>query len=84
MEATIQRGAAGEKPLYVHDCAQCTFLGRFDWTGDTYDLYFCPQVEFPTVVARYGDEGWEYTSGMRSDHPALAEARARAEKAGLM
>lgn len=80
----FERGAAGERPLYMHDCRACTYLGRYDSGGDTYDLYYCPQLGLPTVIARYGDEGHEYTSGMTSDHPALAEARQRAEKSGLV
>ena len=79
-----QWNAAGEAPLYAHDCDRCTFLGRFDMAGDTYDLYYCPQTSFPTVIARYGNEGWEYFSGMKSSNLSLVEARQRAEKAGLL
>jgi hypothetical protein len=53
-----------EKPWYKHDCSACKFLG----CHYEYDLYWCPQpmVNVPTVIARFGDEGWEYTSGMPS------------------
>lgn len=56
-----------EDPLYVHDCDKCEFLGR--WRGyfnksekgpmQNYDLYVCGD----NVVARYGNDGPEYTSG---------------------
>lgn len=61
-------------PRYQHDCSACTFLGHF--AG--YDLYFCPQGGFsPTVLARFSNEGPDYTSGMGSAHPALIEAEIR-------
>jgi hypothetical protein len=69
------------KPRFAHDCARCVYLGH--WTD--YDLYYCPQDSGgSTVVARYGDEGALYTSGMSSQHPALAEAKKRARGRGLL
>ena len=66
------------KPRYQHTCSECRYLGEYN----EYDLYYCPQSGvFPTVLARYGNKGSEYTSGMQSDHPALVEARARYEDA---
>lgn len=65
------------EPRYQHDCAMCVYLGQYN----EYDLYYCAQAGVPTVIARYGNKGPEYTSGMGSDHPALAEARARYEDA---
>jgi hypothetical protein len=47
-------------PRYQHDCTACTFLGTYK----EFDLYFCPQVGHPTLIARYGDKGPEYQSGM--------------------
>jgi hypothetical protein len=49
-------------PRYKHDCSACKFLGEYY----EYDLYWCPQsaANRPTVIARYGDEGWKYSSGM--------------------
>lgn len=70
---------------FEHDCAKCTFLGQF---GD-YDLYHCLKQgpEFPTVIARWGDDGPEYNSGMvQADchtDPRLVEARKRAIARGL-
>jgi hypothetical protein len=60
---------------FCHDCTQCQPLGRFQ----EYDLYFCNQGGFgPTVIARWGDAGHEYTSGLHSQSPALQEAEVRA------
>lgn len=47
-------------PRYTHDCDACKYLGVYL----DYDLYYCGGD--PTVVARYGDEGSEYTSSMIS------------------
>ncbi len=53
---------------YTHDCAGCTFLGQWQ----EYDLYFCLQFgKIPTVIARYGDEGREYISGLKFAEPGL-------------
>ena len=71
-----------EKPRFVHDCDKCTFLGQFL----EYDLYYCPQGNIPTVIARFGDEGWDYRSGMYCAEidPVLKEARKRAKEKGLI
>lgn len=66
-----------DKPRYTHDCEKCMYLGNFE----KYDLYWCMQgVNIPTVIARYGDEGSEYTSGWEIDVPPLNEARLRVFK----
>jgi len=57
-------------PQFTHDCDQCVFLGDFiseDWNHIPVDLYFCPSPktpEFSTIIARYGDDGPEYGSGL--------------------
>lgn len=52
---------------YEHDCDKCIFLGSWDDADQsvitTYDLYFCPQHNLPTVVARYGNDGPDYHCG---------------------
>ena len=53
-------GEASQHPRYSTDCKKCTFLGR----SDRYDFYFCDQAGVPTVVARYGDDGRDYQSGL--------------------
>lgn len=71
-------------PRYKHDCTSCLFLGQLD----KYDLYICPkEVSGPTPVCRYGNEGWEYKSGMPfadQDIEPYATAKRRAIAAGLL
>jgi hypothetical protein len=74
-----------EPPRYAHDCDRCTFLGRY---GEA-DLYVCRQgilETWPTVVARFSDEGDDYASGLiGADYePNLREARRRATERGLL
>jgi hypothetical protein len=65
--------------------------------GVNYDLYHCMELGlFPTVIARYSVDGPGYVSGMefakpyvhpsgevKEGHPALVEAKRRAEDKGL-
>lgn len=67
---------------HKHDCSNCKPLGEFK----EYDLYFCEQgVMMPTVIARFGDNGPDYFSGLgfRSMEP-LREAEMRAVKDGYI
>lgn len=70
------------KPRYVHDCETSVYLGKFQ----RYDLYFDPQGGLPTVIARFGDEGHEYQSGMPfvGVVECLTEAARLAVAAGLV
>lgn len=77
------------KKNYTHDCESCIFLGDYEFDGTKYDLYFCSQMQFvPTVIARYGDEGSEYMSGLKfgetTDCMPLYEAKMRATNAGFI
>lgn len=67
--------------LFNHDCDQCVFLAVFE----TADLYFCP-TDSPTVIARFGDEGSDYKSGImfaeRDKH--LGEALRLAQQRKLL
>lgn len=76
------------KPNYKHDCEHCTFLGQWSeliYTsgGKTltydYDLYHCDS-NYPTVIARYGNDGPDYQSGLIGADcvPCLREAKHRA------
>ena len=66
------------KPQFKHDCDDCAFLGRSK--DGTHDLYFhdsdceCKR----TIIARYGNNGPEYKSGMifgqKKIDPHLTEA----------
>ena len=71
-----------EDPQFDHDCDQCRFLGRYE----KHDLYFCDQSGMPTVLARYGNDGWDYTSGVffAPVYPAVAEAVKRAKDKGWL
>ena len=71
-----------ETPHFEHECENCIFLGRYQ--GNVYDLYYCQQHGHPTVIARYGNEAWEYSSGMPSSLPELVEAKRRAKEKGLI
>jgi hypothetical protein len=81
-----------ETPQHVHDCDNCTFLGRFvneDIVGN-YDLYYCLQGgSIPTLIARWG-KAERCMSGMifgfknREDMQCpLGEAWRRAKEKGL-
>lgn len=51
-------------PKFKHDCDTCRFLGHHYG----YDVYVCEgQLSAslgPSIIARYGDEGLEYASGI--------------------
>lgn len=48
-------------PKFTHDCDRCIFLGQ----DAEHDFYFCPSPsEMHTVIARYGNDGPEYLSGL--------------------
>ena len=70
----IKRAGSGTwnvgQPKYTHDCEWCQFLGQYTETMGVampvlYDLYMCPKEDgsVKTLLARYGSEGEEYTSG---------------------
>lgn len=65
-------------PNFLHDCDECVFLGNYEYESRAFDLYYCPK-EPTTVLARFGDEGPEYESGMSfvGIVPHLTEARRR-------
>lgn len=68
-------------PQYKHDCTECIFMGQMG----VYDLYYCPQGgRIPTVIARFGDGGGEYKSGIGSEDTDLRVAEARAKQLGLI
>jgi hypothetical protein len=47
---------------FQHDCDNCTFLGNTKIEGEISDLYFCPKGADSDLIARFGNEGWEYRS----------------------
>ena len=59
----------GKKPKWSHDCTGCRFLGRYVPPMNSpmdkpvvRDLYFCDKSDGGTVIARYGDDGPDYSS----------------------
>jgi len=71
-------------PLFAHDCDNCTFLSSFN----SHDLYYCKSEHETTVIARYGNNGDEYKSGMVFAEPhlniELYKAKLQAIKKGLL
>lgn len=63
---STQQDTRIDVPRYEHDCDSCIFLGSYAYHNQVYDLYFCNQAVFsyPTVIARYGSEGPDYTSSL--------------------
>jgi hypothetical protein len=51
------RAALSVKPRFEHDCTKCIFTGQ----DEEFDFYYCPPFQ-GTVVARYSDDGPDYTS----------------------
>ncbi len=47
---------------FKHDCEKCTYLGQ----SGKYDLYVCSSRSniIDTVIARFGDNPGDYTSGL--------------------
>jgi len=75
-----------EWPRFDHECQHCVFLGPHDYCGHTFDLYFCAQWGYPTVLARASDKPADYFSGLPLSHchPILGEAKTRAQRMGLL
>lgn len=86
------------KPIYMHDCTKCVFLGTHEYEGVQYDLYTCDQGRnWPTVLARFSSDGPDYLSGLavakaiekapfneaELQHP-LVIAKQRAKERGLV
>lgn len=74
-------------PSFEHDCSRCRFLGTVAapnrGSEAIADLYVCEDVgqpQGPSIIARYGNDGPEYTSVPRrfisatSDPSLLAAA----------
>src|ERR1044072_1660924 len=77
-------------PRYKHDCDHCVYLGQYfsQSTNVNYDLYWGSHGSLHksarTVIARYGNEGYEYHSGYNSSLPPLIEAQRLATEKGFI
>lgn len=51
---------------YKHDCKICKYQGEIKIKNTEYDIYICPTDtgESRSIIARYGDKGSEYKSGV--------------------
>lgn len=81
------------EPRFIHDCDHCTFLGHFEKDGMPVDLYYHAK-DYPSLadlLARYGDEPWEYASSHPPEgfadgvmpRPWEVETVRRAKEAGI-
>lgn len=53
------------KPKWIHDCPRCKYLGSMFMPQGVTDWYECEGFD-KSVVARHGDDGWEYWSMTKS------------------
>lgn len=85
----VEKGDTADvgRPRYTHDCDKCVFLGHYDQNEQKRDLYFCLQTgNLPTVIARFGNEGYSYGSGLfnTGEDTALGTAEKLARMKGLL
>ena len=78
----------GETASFEHHCDNCVFLGNHILSEVKMDLYACVNDgNIKTVIARYGSEGYDYSSGLSSAIsgavPELVEAFTRAKAFGF-
>lgn len=76
-------------PKFTHDCQECKFLGTISYQERTCDLYYHPAtfgMQDSSLIARYGNEEQNYTSGIgfASTSPIIALAATRAMILGHM
>lgn len=68
------------EPKFKHDCTRCKFLGHGTYLGTPVDWYVC-QGRIRTVIARYGNDGKEYSSAGIGEcvKPTMVEMAALAQ-----
>jgi hypothetical protein len=73
-------------PHFTHNHNCCIYLGSTEpQEKEKFDFYFCFQGgKVPTVVARYGNDGPDYNSGLPSNLPQLKRAELLAKGRGLL
>lgn len=52
------------RPIFTHDCDECIFLKSITIKKIIYDLYFHNTKIEKTIIARFGNEGFQYLSGL--------------------
>jgi hypothetical protein len=79
------------KPKYIHDCNNCTFLGRYNHKSGkkttVLDLYcHAHQDGWSTFIARYGNEGQDYSTAivLNATKGPHQEAYKRAKAKGIL
>lgn len=50
------------EPMFTHDCDECVLVDQLAWAGLPSDIYCCRKQGYATIIARYGDDGPDYTS----------------------
>jgi hypothetical protein len=63
----LKQGAVSDKKRFTHDCESCIYLGTCWSEGSWYDLYRCATA----YVARFGNDGCEYSHVSLSIHPDI-------------
>ena len=76
-------------PKFIHDCTACKFMGTLSHIDRVCDLYYHPGTNNmldSTIIARYGNEEPNYTSGITfaAYNPVIAIAAIRALFLGHM
>lgn len=55
-----------EKPVFIHDCNNCIFLGNTYLSqseNNMGDMYYCPRLDgYGSIVIRHGNDGSDYYS----------------------
>jgi len=76
-----------DERLFKHDCDKCIFLYRTEKEDydELYDIYFCNQnSSIDTIIARYGNEGADYISGIESRMSVIIQGKEFSKKLGLI
>lgn len=84
---TEQAAAVYAKPQFTHDCDRDVYLGRYECRlYGACDLYYADHGGMTdTVIARFGNDGPDYVSGLPLVRavPCLTEAYKRAVAQGI-
>jgi hypothetical protein len=61
------------KPVYIHDCDNCKYLGTDTIDDNVLDFYYCHREDpmFSSLIARYSSDGGDYSSGVEFCMPSI-------------